>query len=113
MQEIEDKGAGSAQNLGNIQIVETQLQTYRTEFDELQKARRETAIGDVPGHLGAGANWVMEQHRENFAGQDRATRDLVLFSRICDELLDRARQMREHDAGLYNEANHNILDLVL
>lgn len=113
MQKIEDEGAGSEQNRGNIQIVESQLQTYRTEFDEVQKARRETPVGDLPGHLGAAANWAMEQYRENFAGQDRATRDLLLLSRICDEMLDMARQMREYEAEQYHEGNHKNLNIVL
>lgn len=113
MQTLEDNGLDNEQNRGNIEIVKNQLETYREEFNQLQNARRQTAAAELPGHFGAGANWAMDQYRENFAGADRKTRDLTLLSRICDEMLDMARQMREYDAEVYNEGNHKNLNIVL
>lgn len=113
MQQLEDDGLNDEQNQGNIKIVKSQLETYHEEFSQLENARRQTAAGDLPGHLGAAANWAMEQYRENFAGEDRMSRDLDLLSRICDEMLDIGRQMREYEAEVYNEGNHKNLNIVM
>jgi hypothetical protein len=113
MRELVAQGLESQQNKDNIKVVEAQLATYREEFDQIQSARRETPADQLPGHLGAAANQAMEQYRENFAGKDRTTRDLDLLSRICDEMLDLARQMREIDSDEYNESNHRNLTIVL
>lgn len=113
MQELEDDGLGSEQNRGNLELVESQIETYRDEFDRIQDARRQTSTDELVGHLGTAANWTMEQYGENFAGMDRASRDLQLLSRLCDELLDIARQMRELDAGAQRQANDRNLTIVL
>lgn len=113
MKKLDEEGLDNEQNRNNIKIVETQLETYRAEFGEIQNARRNVAQTDLPGNFGAGANWAMEQYREHFAGKDRASRDLVLLSRICDEMLDMARQMREYDAEVYNEGNQKNLNIVM
>lgn len=113
MTKLKNNGYESEQNDGNIKIVEAQLETYRDEFDHIQNARREAQVESLPGNYGAAANRAMDKYRENFAGQNRATRDLELLSRICDELLDQARLMRELDQTQYFEANRDNLNIVL
>ncbi len=113
MRELDAQGLGSEQNRNNIELIDSQVATYRDEFDRVQQARRETPDEELVGQLGSAANWVMEQYTEQFAGHDRSSRDLELLSRMCDELLDIARQMREVDTRLGNEANRRNLTIVL
>lgn len=113
MQGLADQGFGSQQNRNNINLIDNQLETYRSELDQVQEARRSTAPEQLVGQLGSAANWAMGQYGENFAGKDRATRDLEMLSRICDELLNTGRQMRELQADVDSEANEKNLHIVL
>jgi hypothetical protein len=113
MSELENKGLDSEQNRNNIALIDGQLKTYRNELDKIDEARRQTAPKDLVGQLGSAANWAMAQYNENFAGQDRASRDLELLSRVCDEMLDVGRQMRELSNQLDNRANEENLVIVL
>lgn len=113
MSALEDEGLDSEQNRKNIELIDTQLGTYRDELDKIDEARRGTSRKDLVGQLGSAANWAMAQYNEHFAGKDRASRDLELLSRVCDELLDVARQMRELGADFDSQANEENLVIVL
>jgi hypothetical protein len=52
-------------------------------------------------------------YRENFAEHDRATRDLPLLGRMCDQLLEIAFQMREFERSTGHEMNGKNLEIVL
>ncbi|MGM0557554.1 MAG: hypothetical protein ACQEVA_14310 [Myxococcota bacterium] len=113
MKELKRRGLQSEQNDNNIQTVAQQLSTYRDELNKIQQAKQGTAPDELVGNLGAAANSVMEEYRANYAGQDRATRDLELLTRLCDEMLDIARQMRSLRAQIDSEANERNLTIVL
>lgn len=113
MSALEDQGLSSQQNRSNIELIDGQLATYRDELDKIDEARRGTSRDDLVGQLGSAANWAMAQYNENFAGKDRASRDLVLLSRVCDELLDVGRQMRDLRADVESRANEENLVIVL
>ncbi len=113
MSELEAQGLDSEQNRNNIALIDSQLATYRDELDRIHQARRQTPAEDRIGQLGSAANWAMAQYGEHFAGQDRASRDRELLSRLCDELLDVGRQMRELRAELGSRANEENLVIVL
>lgn len=112
MKELASKGLNSDQNDGNIQTVTQQLSTYRDELNKIQDAKQGTSPEELVGTLGAAANAVMEEYQANYAGQDRSTRDLELLSRLCDEMLDIARQMRSLRALIDSEANERNLTIV-
>jgi hypothetical protein len=113
MRSLQDRGLQSEQNDNNIQTVSQQLSTYRDELNKIQEAKEGTPPEQLVGSLGTAANAVMEEYRADYAGQDRATRDLEKLSRICDEMLDIARQMRSLRAMTGSEANERNLTIVL
>lgn len=113
MRELKEGGFDNEQNARNIEVVDSQLAMYREEFDLIQQARRDTPVEDLPGHWGAAANKTMEEYRQHFAGQNRDTRDLTLLSRLCDEMMDQARQMREYSQEHAHAANLENLHIVL
>lgn len=113
MAKLRGRGLKSQQNTNNIKVVQQQLATYRGELDQIREAKAGTSAGDLVGNLGAAANSVMEEYRAGYAGQDRATRQLEPLSRMCDEMLDIARQMRALRALTDSEANEKNLTIVL
>lgn len=113
MKELQRSGLQSEQNDNNIETVAQQLSTYRDELNKVQQAKQGTTPDELVGNLGAAANAVMEEYGANYAGKDRSTRDLELLSRLCDEMLDIARQMRSLRARIDSEANERNLSIVL
>ena len=63
----------------NIELVKGNLATYRAELVNIRTAKRESSLRDRVGFLGSAANDIFKVYRENFAGKDRATRDLDLL----------------------------------
>jgi hypothetical protein len=113
MGELESQGLDSEQNRSNMELIASQLETYRDELDQVQQAKRQTPADEMVGQLGSAANWAMAQYREHFAGEDRSTRDLEMLSRICDELLDMGKQMRALEIEVQGDANDENLTIVL
>ncbi len=93
MRQVQQSGFASTMNANNIRIVGDNLDMYRKELDEIRKARASTEPSDLAGMLGGAANEIMAEYRENFAGKDRATRDLDHLGNLCDGLWEAARQM--------------------
>jgi hypothetical protein len=113
MDELEGQGLTSEQNRANMELIRSQVETYHEELGLVQQAKRETPAADMVGQLGSAANWAMAQYGEHFAGEDRSTRDLERLSRICDELLDMAKQMRALEIEVDGDANEQNLTIVL
>lgn len=107
MRELSDDGFRSDSNRNNMGIVSQNLNMYRTELAEISNARRQTSVSDLAGMLGGAANDVFQIYREQFAGQNRTTRDLALMGTMCDALRDIALQMleiaRENDLDVNNK----------
>ena len=112
MQALVSGGYDESTNIKNMDIVRQNLEMYRTELIEVEKAQQDTSLGDVAGALGGEANEYMKEYRENYAGQDRTSRDLGRLSVICDNLRDVALQMMAISTKIeldYNDKNIEIV----
>lgn len=109
----DDEGLDSDENADNIEIVEDNLSMYREEVDAIETAKDQVDADELVAQLGGAANEVFESYRDEYAGEDRSTRDLDQLARMCDELYHLARQMQalDRDEGL--EANAENLSVVL
>lgn len=112
MEQLQKDGYSADVNRNNMGIVRQNLEMYRTELEEIRKARQEVSLQDLAGTLGGAANDVMAEYREHYAGKDRKTRSLAQLSTMCDELRDIALQMnaiaRTVDID-FNEKNFEIV----
>ena len=112
MNGLKKAGLKSTSNDRNLEIVDANLQMYITELAEVRKARAGVKLTDLMSNLGGAANDVMEQYRENFAGKDRAGRDLELLSVLADQLGEIARQMTELGRAEAQDFNRKNLQIV-
>lgn len=114
MRDLNAGGLRNSSNTRNIGIVQDNMKMYRGELKEILNARKENTDEDRGGMLGGAANDVMAEYRENFAGQNRATRDLDKLKALCDELYEIAIQMREiQDEHPELEMNNDNLTIVM
>jgi hypothetical protein len=113
MEELEEDGGTSSENRENMELVEENLEMYRDELDAIEQAREQVDLEELAGHLGRAANEAFEAYREQFAGEDRRSRDLDQLGRLCDELYHLARQMADIDAREGVEMNAENLSIVL
>lgn len=112
MRALERGGLKGGNNHENIAIVERQIQTYKTELDEVRAARKGIAFSDLLAMLGGAANDVFDTFRADFAGQDRKTRDEEKLSAMCDELGDVRRQMLDVGRAEPSASNESNIDIV-
>lgn len=112
MKTLQQQQPGLDSNRENIQIVEESLRTYRTELDEVRRSREGTRFTDIQGMLGGAANEVFAQYAQQFAGQDRRTRDLQVLSDLCDQLSEIGRQMWDLGRAEPNDNNTRNLQIV-
>jgi hypothetical protein len=97
----------------NLLIVEEQLRMYKTELDEIRKARKGAALVDLMGELGGAANQIFEEYRASFAGKNRSNVDRAKLGEICDRLYEIARQMEDMRKVEPNDMNEKNLQIVL
>ena len=112
MNELAEDGFTSTMNRNNIGIIANNLEMYRNELKAIRDAREQTAVADLAGALGGAANEVFAAYQDNFAGKERATRDLDLMSTICDQLREIALQMREIGDEISIDSNDKNLHIV-
>ena len=112
MSELQEE-APSEENARNISIVEDNLEMYREELAEIEEVHESIEGETLAGQLGGAANEVFQDYRDNFAGKDRATRDLGQLGRMCDELYHLGRLMKQVDEEEGIEANRENLNIVL
>jgi hypothetical protein len=112
MRALKDRGLASETNDNNIGIVDRQLETYKTELDEVRNARKGIALTDLQGMLGSAANDVFEAFRSDYAGKERKTRDAAKLSALCDELGDIRRQMLDLGRAEPTAANDTNVEIV-
>lgn len=113
MEALQSAGLTEGSNSQNIEIVRDRLSNYRTELAAIRDAKSSAGFEDLVGALGEAANALFAEYREHFAGQDRATRDLSILTRITDGLFDIARQMDDLDRVRDNPTNQQNLGIVL
>lgn len=97
----------------NLGIVTERLGVYRSELTQIEDAKRATSTIDLVYALGESANNAMADYGKEFAGQNRATRNLDLLNEICDRLGETERQMnavvQEHGDITANTRNLRIV----
>lgn len=113
MKALEAQGLHAEGNRRNIGIVESRLGMYREELDKIRETRQGSALPRLVSAFGEAANAGFTAYREQFAGQDRKTRDPEALSTICDALYDLARQMDDLDRVRGDETNQHNLAVVL
>jgi hypothetical protein len=99
-------------NKDNIAIVDGNLTMYRTELEEIRKARESATIDDLAGNLGGAANEVFDEYRNRYANKDRRTVDRDRLSVMCDLLGEIERQMSAMDRTVDHETNSKNLEIV-
>jgi len=112
MRALKSSGLKSESNDRNIGIVDGQIETFASELAEIRKVRKETKLDDLMGLLGGSANEEFAAYRENFEGKNRATRDLVELSDLCDRVGEIRRQMEELAKTGTNDVNDRNLEIV-
>lgn len=99
-------------NNDNIAIVDGNLAMYRTELEEIRKARESASVDDLAGVLGGAANEVFDEYRNRYANKDRRTVDRDRLSVMCDLLGEVERQMAAIDRTVDNATNSKNLEIV-
>ena len=112
MKAVQQSGYAPDFNQGNIDIIEQNLQMYRSELAEIRKTKEQNKTEDNAGELGNTANQLFAEYRGNFAGKNRTTVDHKLLSSICDRLFEIYRQMRDLNRMNAGEMNAKNLDIV-
>lgn len=113
MRTLSSGGLQDATHQENARVVSGQIDFYKTELAAVLNAQKEISANDRGGLLGEEANSIMAEYRENFAGQNRATRDVELLVLLCDRMQDVERQM--HKLATSNaelDFNHRNLQIV-
>ncbi len=113
MRSITGQGFDHESNTKNIGIVKERLKFYESEFEAIQTARGDGSFEELVSSLGKAANNAFELYGNEFAGKDRATRNLDTISTLCEELYDLARQMDQLDRVRDNDQNQHNLAVVL
>ncbi|MFU8806850.1 MAG: hypothetical protein ACNA8W_23790 [Bradymonadaceae bacterium] len=113
MRALKSRGFASDANERNLDVIAKNLDLYRSELEEIKKSRQTVTSEQYAGSLGAEANALMAEYREHFAGQNRATRDLGLLSRIADGMRDIVLQMEALQKREPTELNERNLNIVL
>jgi hypothetical protein len=112
MKAVEQSGYAPDFNKNNVDIVEQNLQMYRSELVEIRKTKEQNKPEDISGALGDAANQLFAEYRNNFAGKNRTTVDHNLLSSICDRLFEVYRQMRDLNRMNAGEMNAKNLEIV-
>lgn len=113
MYALSQGGLVSSANERNMETISQKLDVYESELEKIREARDSVTDEQLAGSLGAEANEIMGEYREDFAGENRATRDLEQLSLICDRIGEIAHQMREIQRRESLEINEKNLDIVL
>lgn len=112
MRALKAAGLASTSNDGNIDIVTRHIDRLVAERPEIVATQSRAGTDQRESALGEAANAIFKQYRENFAGQDRRTRDLVMLDGMIEGLWYIAEQMDAFDQDDGSEANSRNLQLV-
>jgi len=78
-----------------VETAKTNLDLYRAERVEIEKAKKEGPELEEFSRLGTQANFVFARYRRHFAGKSRQTRDLGLLAEMIDDLNKIAPKMKD------------------
>ena len=105
-------GAEVEINTKNRQRVRERLDAYSREADAIRKAREDASVYDLIDSLGQEANLVMADYSNEFAGKNRATRELSKMTALLDRLVEVERQMSALGRVYENETNERNTSIV-
>lgn len=112
MLSLQNSGLTDTTHRNNINAVTTQVNFYKNELAAIHESRNGADIFRLADSLGQEANTIMNEYRDGFAGQNRATRDLDLLTTLSDRLYELNLQMEEinskHDFDAHRR-NHQIV----
>jgi hypothetical protein len=112
MKSLRLAGLNDPSNDNNQKIVADRIQQYRKELDAIGALQRSTPLTDRVNALGTAANKIFQEYRENFAGKDRASRDLGKLTLLGEKLWPLAREMDTIDRTADNDTNARNLRIV-
>lgn len=81
--------------IGNVELVRQQVQAWETEQNSIVDTRASTDINNLVDSLVQEHEAVWEMWSQEFAGQQRRTRDIDMLSGLLDRADEVARQARE------------------
>jgi hypothetical protein len=113
MNRLRRAGFVDTSNDRNLSLVTERITSYRAELKALREAHDAASVEDRVNALGAAANQVFGWYREEFAGRDRATRDVAKLDVLFELLWPIALEMDEIDREDGNETNERNLGIVL
>jgi hypothetical protein len=97
----------------DLELVKRNIELYRRERTEIEKARREGTPEERASLFAELANGQFRIYQFNFAGRSRATRRPALLVRMIDQLKDIQKGMRALKAsGLSSEPNDRNIGIV-
>ncbi len=109
---LRDAGLTVEFNDKNIDIVSERLEIYAREKGEIEKTRQDTSFEGLVDAYANAANDIMSEYAENFAGKNRATRELKMLADLYDRLWEIERQMNDLNSAVENQTNLQNLHLV-
>jgi hypothetical protein len=112
MKSLRLAGLNDPSNDNNQKIVADRIEQYRKELDMIGSQQRSTPLVDRVNALGTAANKIFQEYRENFAGKDRASRDLSKLALLGEKLWPLAKEMDTLDRTADNETNSRNLRIV-
>lgn len=109
---LSEAGLAAEFNLKNRDIVVQRRETYVRESAEITKVRETTDVDALISALAEEANAIMKAYNDDFAGKDRATRNLALLGQILDRMGEIERQMWDLDRHVEDPTNARNLGIV-
>ena len=94
MKRLQREGLDTERHLQNLKVVEHNLNSYRSEEEQIQSTQNSMSYDQWIEALSEGTQKVHAVYQEEFAGKNRSTCDPVLLNVLCDQLYDLAYQMR-------------------
>lgn len=113
MEALYEDGFTTEAHTKNIALVKNNLGVYKAERENIARVLGQIPLTQRVGELGGAANEVFKTYRENFAGQNRTTRDLPLLDQQIDLLLAVAHEMDRIDRDHDDDTNASNLALVM
>jgi hypothetical protein len=95
MLQLKSGGLTAEYNDKNIAIVTERLDAYMAEQVAIAEQRATTTFDALVDALATAANSVMEEYASEFAGKNRASRELKKLANLFDQLFEIERQMTD------------------
>ena len=109
---LRTRGVSGGSHAGNIQIVGDRIASWENEVRTIRDVIARAPLTERVGRLGEAANAVFAAYRQDFAGKDRATRDLGKLALLIEQLWHVHRSMDAIDRADGDDTNARNLSIV-